>query len=76
MSAQHCKPSKIVSTQYCAIWQCADCESIRLQLGDLTLQLTPQQMHGIAYGLNEAVLRLEAMRAERFGVSGKRSLPN
>jgi hypothetical protein len=59
----HCRPLKIVATHYCAVWQCPDCELIQLQLGDLTLRLTPQQMHGLARGLHQAVLKLNPPHA-------------
>lgn len=60
MSVRRCRPLEIISTKYCAVWQCPDCEAIRLQLGNLTLQLTPRQMQGIALGLNRALLRMTA----------------
>ncbi|MCI0653372.1 MAG: hypothetical protein L0Y39_02680 [Methylococcaceae bacterium] len=75
MPVQHCKPTEIVSTKYCTVWQCPDCRTIRLQLGDLTLELTPQQLQGIARGLNQTVQRMEALQADQFGLPGNTSLP-
>ncbi|MCI0654998.1 MAG: hypothetical protein L0Y39_11040 [Methylococcaceae bacterium] len=76
MPVQNCRPLKIVSSKYCAVWQCPDCCSIRLQLGDLTLQLTRQQLHGIAHGLNQAVLHLAARQAEKPGARNDTLLPH
>ncbi|MGR9106953.1 MAG: hypothetical protein ACU843_08495 [Gammaproteobacteria bacterium] len=76
MSVQTCKPVEILSTKYCTVWQCLDCGSVHLQLGNLTLQLSPKQMQGIVLGLLEAMRRMDRLHADRFCVANHPSLPN
>ena len=55
MQTQPCRPRPLATSAACDLWMCADCGTINLSIGPVSMRLKPEHFKDITATMQEAV---------------------